>query len=311
MHSDASDPDAEHGDPGHEQAASTSAAGRRPPRERLTHFLAIPLHGQFYETLPAPYAAFKAAVRQFTVNETHEHEYDNAATLDEGASTRIPDGAIREFNTLHLTLGVMSLPDENAVANAISTLESLDLQQFLPSPSTYSTDATSTDKSGDEKFPLLVDLRGLATMSTTASTVKKCSVLMIPPTDPTDRLYPFANALRGHFTSLNILQADNRPLKLHATLVNTVYCKPDKSSREKARNAKRKGSKGKRMDFRFDATEVMERYDGHVFAEQLEIDRVQICRMGAKKGVEVLGEDGQVEVVGGGYEVVASKNIWS
>ncbi|KAK6338783.1 hypothetical protein TWF696_009594 [Orbilia brochopaga] len=316
VHSDASDPEAPDVELGeHEPAASTSAAGaRRPPRERLTHFLAIPLHGQFFETPPASYAAFKAAVRQFTVDEAlSEHDRDADATLDGEPSTRIPDGAIREFNTLHLTLGVMSLRDGDAVTNAISTLESLDLKQFLPTSTASGDSSAATPNTA----PLRVDLKGLSPMSTTPSHIKKCSVLMMPPTDPTGRLYPFANALRTHFAALGILQEDDRPLKLHATLVNTVYCKPDKAARdrsrkEKEKNAKRKGGKGKgkRIDFRFDASEVLERYAGHVFGEGLEIDRVQICKMGAKKGVEVVGEDGQVDIVGGGYEVVASKKIW-
>ncbi|KAJ6264569.1 hypothetical protein Dda_0716 [Drechslerella dactyloides] len=311
--SDASDPetgtvDVDFDASAPQPTASSSAHAGRAPRERLTHFLAIPLHGQFLEPLPAPHSAFKAAIKQFTIDEApseHDHDYDSEP------STRIPDGAIREFNTLHLTLGVMLLRDGDAVTKAVSALESLDLKQFLPSTSTTTGDAV-TD--ADAKAPLFIDLRGLSPMATGA--IKKCSVLMMPPTDATNRLYPFANALKAHFTTLGLLQEEHRPLKLHATLVNTIYCKPDKTARDSRRKEKDKNArggkkgKGRRIDFRFDASEVLQRYDGHVFGQGIEVDRVQICKMGAKKGVEVVGEDGEVDVVGGGYEVVASKTIW-
>ncbi|EWC43550.1 hypothetical protein DRE_01437 [Drechslerella stenobrocha 248] len=279
--------------------AGASNAGRNPQgpgqsRERLTHFLAIPLHGQHFTPLPPAYASFKSAVAQFAIDETPPPD------ADADADTRIPPGAIRDFNTLHLTLGVMSLPTTEQLQTALSTLESLDLRRFLPA----AADATTTDPR------LYIDLKGVAAMSSAPSRIQKCGVLMIPPVDSADatseRLYPFARAVRDHFVEAGVMQLEARPLKLHATIVNTVYCKPGKG----ARDSKRKGGKVRRDDLQFDATDVLERYRETVFAERLEVDRVQICKMGAKKGVEVVGEDGGVDIVGGGYEVVGSRLIW-
>lgn len=55
---------------------------------------------------------------------------------------------------------------------------------------------------------------------------------------------------------------------------------------------------------RFDATELVERYKDFVWAENVRIDRVQICKMGAKK---IFNESG--EVVDEEYEVVGEKII--
>jgi activating signal cointegrator complex subunit 1 len=54
----------------------------------------------------------------------------------------------------------------------------------------------------------------------------------------------------------------------------------------------------------FDARKLMEQYKEFLWAEDVKIDRVQICKMGAKK---ILGDDG--EVVGAEYEVVAEKGV--
>ncbi|KAF3935240.1 hypothetical protein ABW19_dt0202144 [Dactylella cylindrospora] len=265
--------------------ASSSSRPAKSPRARLTHFLAIPLHGQYYTPLPPAYASFKSAVKQFAIDET-----DQDGSLSDEAI--IPKDAIREFNTLHLTLGVMSLTSPERVQAAISTLEKLDIKQFLPDAS-----------------QLLIDLKGVESMSKKPSDIKHTGVLYIPPTDNENRLYPFALVLRDHFIKEGFIEPENRPLKLHATIVNTVYAKPPKNQHKK--RGGRGGYKGRDSRITFDATEILERYDGHVFGENLEVDRVQICEMGAKKGVETVLEDGTIDIVGGGYEAVGTKLIWT
>ncbi|KAI9665744.1 MAG: hypothetical protein M1821_003678 [Bathelium mastoideum] len=53
----------------------------------------------------------------------------------------------------------------------------------------------------------------------------KTSVLYAAAEDPSLRLLPFASALRKIFTDAGFLVPDDRPLKLHATIVNTIYAK--------------------------------------------------------------------------------------
>jgi activating signal cointegrator complex subunit 1 len=55
---------------------------------------------------------------------------------------------------------------------------------------------------------------------------------------------------------------------------------------------------------RFDARDLIERYKDVVWAENVRIDRVQICKMGAKKIL-----NGEGEVVAEEYEVVGEKVI--
>jgi activating signal cointegrator complex subunit 1 len=58
-------------------------------------------------------------------------------------------------------------------------------------------------------------------------------------------------------------------------------------------------AKGQRI---FDAAKIVEQYKDVVWAKNVRIDRVQICKMGAKK---ILGDDD--EVLDEQYEVVAEK----
>ncbi|KAF3928486.1 hypothetical protein ABW20_dc0107660 [Dactylellina cionopaga] len=267
---------------GQSHGETSTQGGTRPkqPNSHPTQFLCLPLHGQHYTTLPPPYPSFKTAIRQFAI--------DEAPSAASSESFAIPPGAIRPFNTLHLTLGVMANHTPEQLERAKSTLESLDLAQFFPDNAANS---------------LYIDLKGLESMGREST---KTTVLVIPPTDPTNRLTPFAESLRDHFIKEGIITPENRPLRLHATIVNTVYSKPPRPPKVK-RGQKASGWKKARVTF--DAAELLERYQDHVWAENLEVDRVEICWMGAKDGEEVVLEDGTVDEVGGGYTVAATRLI--
>jgi activating signal cointegrator complex subunit 1 len=86
------------------------------------------------------------------------------------------------------------------------------------------------------------------------------------------------------FMDAGLLVADERPLRLHATVVNTVYAK------EKGRG---RGGKGA---VKVDARGMVERWGEVVWAKDVMIERVGICRMGARR-VEGVGEEYE-EVVG-------------
>jgi activating signal cointegrator complex subunit 1 len=85
------------------------------------------------------------------------------------------------------------------------------------------------------------------------------------------------------FVEAGLMEPENRPLVLHATIVNTVYAKQDR------RNEKRRmGS------ISFDVTDILRIYNEKggidrggamgefVWANDILIDRVRICEMGAK-----------------------------
>ena len=97
---------------------------------------------------------------------------------------------------------------------------------------------------------------------------------------------PFAERLRQEFVQAGFALEEKRDLKLHATIVNTLYA-----------SKRGKGRKGK-VVLRFDAREMMERWKDEVWAE-VRLERVAICEMGAK--VDESGWERYVEV--GGVEL--------
>lgn len=90
---------------------------------------------------------------------------------------------------------------------------------------------------------------------------------------------------------------EQRPLLLHATVVNTIYVKKNKNNVNNNNNSsnsnnnpnnngdRRGGRQGRRRQERLtlDARDILGRYDDYVWVEGMPVDRVAICRMGAKK----------------------------
>lgn len=92
------------------------------------------------------------------------------------------------------------------------------------------------------------------------------SVLYTIPCDDSGRLRAFAEAVRAAFEAEGLVVRDGREMRLHATVVNTVYSRGGRST-------------GRQRET-FDARNVVDRYRGVAFAEEFRLDRVAICRMG-------------------------------
>ena len=292
----------------------------------------------------------------------------------------VPTKAVRPVGTLHLTLGVMSLSPSN-LEEAKQYLQDLDLHILLRDI-THRRVAEKAAESGE----IAENLNAAAMPDTDALTINleslipmqaphKTSILYAEPQDPSQRLQPFAAALRDQFTKKGLLLEDSRPLKLHATIMNTIYAKP-KRGRGRSKGSKLKdglkhmehkvsphhhadgedvhvahvsndndnpadeatsaagsadgndatapadlstaesphstgeghGPDGKSW-MRFDARNLIEKYKGFVWAEGVRVDRVCICKMGAKK-IWSGGLEGEGEVVDERYEVVCEKEIF-
>lgn len=214
----------------------------RPSRPQLTHFLCLPLHHA------APQLVRSLAALRHDLVTTQE---------------LIPSSAVRPVATLHLTLGVMSMPSPTQLQRAINFLETFNLPTLLPPGA-----------------PLTIDLRGLSTMGAPAQT----SVLYAVPHDPTARLQRFAEAVRAAFESAGLLPPEQRGLKLHATVVNTVYSR----------------TRGSRTRLTFNAQNTVRRYNGVAFAEGIVVEKIALCRMG-----EVRNADGSSR----GYLVCAERML--
>jgi len=291
----------------------------------------------------------------------------------------VPTKAVRPVGTLHLTLGVMSLPPQQ-LSSAQQYLSDLDLHTLLRDI-THLRVAEAAAESGEiaenlnaaampDTDALTVSLEGLVPMQAP----HKTSILYAEPRDVSQRLYPFAEALRERFMEMGLLVEDSRALRLHATVLNTIYAKPKgKGGRGREKSGKLKdglrhvehrvspnhhgngvdgqtentdtnGHDGNEEDgastagsvdgnaaeasmaeslrpigeghgpdgkswMRFDARNLIGKYKGFVWAEGVRVDRVCICKMGAKK-IWSGGAEGQGEVVDEQYEVVCEKEIF-
>lgn len=261
---------------------SAKMAKSLPKRPPLTHFLCIPLVTAVSRPeLSASLASFRREV--VSANEK---------------CFRIPDGAVRPLGTLHLTLGVMSLREEEKLDEAVGLLKGLQMSEILrevrreeaerakkAAELVGESSATEVEVDGS----MAISLRGLRSMQKAS----QATTLYAPPVDARSHLRPFCERLRARFLEAGLMIDDNRPLLLHATVVNTIYVK-DKGSR----------AKGRKKALTLDAASLLDRYEDYVWLENFAVDRVAICKMGAK---EVLGEDEEGD--GAAYEVVAEAEI--
>ncbi|KAG4426469.1 hypothetical protein IFR04_000351 [Cadophora malorum] len=284
----------------------------KPSPPRLTHFLAIPL------VTPLSRPQLQHSLSHFKEKATQP----NVASLQDG----IPEQAIRPLGTLHLTLGVMSLTTPEKVDGVLQLLKSLEFIGVKPSGAKIrnqdmqddinpeskqdstikSTDSSSETEAKDSKEkdrgeerpppPLYITLQGLQSMHDPSKT----SVLFTAPLDSDLRLYRFCIRLREVFKEF--LVGEERPLLLHATVVNTVYVKGrgggrggGRGSGERGRGSGRGGRGGGRGRERLvlDARELLVEWEDFVWMKDVRVERLAVLRMGAK-----VGESGEEE-----YEV--------
>jgi len=149
---------------------------------------------------------------------------------------------------------------------------------------------------GDGFPPLTLSLTGLQAMGSPAAT----SVLYAAPTDATGRLWGFCNALRKEFVEAGFLVPEERPLLLHATVVNMVYAK--ERGRKKGKPPVKGDGGAGRGKGKIDARGLREEWEGYVWAEGVRVERVAVCEMGARV---VEGREGE----GGGYVEVGGVGV--
>jgi activating signal cointegrator complex subunit 1 len=260
-----------------------------PPRSsppRLTHFLCIPL------VTPRSRPQLQSSLDKFRADVTNDRTPENP--------DGIPEGAIRPTGTLHLTLGVMSLLSQERVDSALKLLAGLNLMELLSDRKSIPVEGgTDTRDSGDgaetkgkiqeESKPkeLKVTLRGLTSMHTPSKT----SILYSAPVDENHSLQSFCQKLRDAFAEADLLVPDTRPLLLHATIVNTIYVPGIKG--------KGTGHGKNRAKLTIDARDILEKYEDFEWVSDVKLNKVAICKMGAKKL-----EDGNEE-----YEVEGEVNM--
>ncbi|KAM3418861.1 hypothetical protein BST61_g4824 [Cercospora zeina] len=254
-----------------------NAASKKPP---LTHFLCMPLvTSDSRPQLDQALQAFREDVSLTSADSTPASEQQQ----DDMPSPIIHPKAIRPTGSLHLTLGVMSLPPEQ-LARAIECLNKLDLPSLLTSVASATTQG------------IKIALQGLQSMHAP----EKTSILYAEPVDSTNRLYPLCLALQQAFKEEGLLVEDGRSLKLHATVVNTIYAKARRKRTQRTVSITSDGrvlsaSPGELPEsrseghgptanapLRIDSRTILARYKDHVWGS-FELDRIAICEMGTKK----------------------------
>lgn len=237
-----------------------------PPKPPLTHFLCLPLVTQTSRP------QLQASISRFTTEVT---------TANDATITSLPPKAVRSVGAIHFTIGVMSLPTPERLEAACSLLRDLDVLDLLKQAEASVSTSTSKEYSiGTQEIttsdkppqPLKISLSGLHPMQAPTKT----SSLYTAPTLSPRSLTPFSLALQTAFRTPGFLLPDTRPLKLHATIVNTIYARS-------ATSGKKRWSKD---SGKIDATALIERYRDYEWVRDMRIERVAICEMGAKKVLE-------------------------
>ncbi|EFQ30086.1 hypothetical protein CGRA01v4_01010 [Colletotrichum graminicola] len=245
---------------------------RPSPRTSPTHFLCIPL------VTPASRPQLSKSLAAFKADVTSQDSF------------AIPTDAVRPLSTLHLTLGVMSFPNNEGVDKAIEVLRSLKPREILAGIKPLSSitslaapsQASNADGATQSLSSLNITLRGLHCMkSGPKADPSKASVLYAPPTYSEGIFQAFCEKIRAVFEEAGVMDKDNRGLLLHATIVNTIYVKGAR------------GKKGSKLTI--DATDILDRYDDYVWMEDVPVEKIAICRMGAKKIEGVDDQEYEIE----------------
>lgn len=152
-------------------------------------------------------------------------------------------------------------------------------------------------KEKQEEVPKIT-LRGLASMQP----ADRAAVLYAAPVDQFGLLQAFCERVRDVFKDAELMADEGRPLLLHATVVNTIYVRGQGKGNRGGRGRGGRGGRGrggnKRERLVFDATYIIDRYEDQVWVEDIPLEKVVICKMGARK-VVIGGEEDEA------YEVVA------
>ncbi|KAK4507146.1 hypothetical protein PRZ48_000880 [Zasmidium cellare] len=208
-------------------------------------------------------------------------------------STAGPRTAIRPVGALHCTLGVMSLTKDQ-LSQATSFLENLDVRSLLSGTVRDSATTSEQGTTDTSSARLVVDLKGLESMHAP----EKTSILYSGPFDKSERLYPFCLAVQQLFQDKGFLVEDDRKLKLHATIVNTIYAKGKKLPGRRASNQAQQNDSDAQghgpnanAPLKLDARALLDEYQDFAWAENVTLNRLAICEMGAKK---ITDDEGKV-----------------
>ncbi|KAK9478423.1 kinase A anchor protein [Lipomyces japonicus] len=201
--------------------------------KRLTHFLSIPLHHS-------------------------RHIKDSLTDLQAEIATRhgyVPLSCLSQWQSMHITIAVMSLQDKRAIAAALAELH-----------------AMSQEESSSSIWPQQgfdIGLQGLNTF--TNQSPRQAAVVFADVVGPDkERLQEFVNNVKRHFVARGLI-ADNdnngddgQSVKLHASIIRMGSVFENGRPRRKL----------------IDARKLIKRYRNHTFLRPERLPEIQLCLMG-------------------------------
>ncbi|KAF7522876.1 hypothetical protein PCG10_007015 [Penicillium crustosum] len=189
------------------EAAGTSRHQPRKPRPekrqkrpQLTHFLCLPLvNAKSLSQLEESLATFKTA----HITDPGPASQPSSNSQRDTSRLGLPSTAFRPLGTLHLTLGVMSLPNKERLDQALTFFQSLDLADLMKEAERVSAQ-TQQKRTLHRSSPLTVSLESLHALPQGQS----ATILHASPVDPTGRLLPFCIKLRDKFIEAGFIQSE-------------------------------------------------------------------------------------------------------
>lgn len=234
----------------------------------LTHFLCIPI------TTPQSRPQLQKTLHQFS---------------KDPCTSRIPSGAYRPLQTLHIPIRTLSLQTQDRIEAACHHLRSLDIDGLLrrTSETTPGTSLTIT-LSGVYSKPLLAQ-EGLYPDRGSLDWRLKTSCA-----DSTSRLRPFLDEIRRCFdvSGFQIPGARPRNPDYLVILLSTMHAWS--RSRKLVRDSEEPYKLRAADPPLFETKDITKKFENFVFAESLRLERLSLCELGLTKRIQKMGAEAQL-----------------
>jgi len=239
--------DGEKGERGDRGPRRQGDRGNRGPRQnnpysraRFTHFLSVPFNTELIRE------RFLELKKQILEKYGENEQLDYSEELFQSPAK------------IHLTFGIMNLERDEQMKEAAELLKTVMEEKVRP---LLSNNQLNVKVSGIE---ILENRRKREGEDSTLTRVLYAKI-----TDGGEKLQEIGDLLKQEFAAKGLLEPDDRPLRLHVTLMNTTF-------RERLHRKKPKYWTLDRPQRFFEAKPLLEEFSDFLFAEKFNIDGVHI-----------------------------------
>jgi len=126
--------------------------------------------------------------------------------------------------------------------------------------------------------PLTVTVKGVSVFSDRKPTATNVLFGLVVSAE----LQEISNKIAKHFADRGLFNLNEEDVKIHLTMINTTFFKPDKEGEHEQHEGGRRDFRRRRHHHRrFDATQILETYKDFYFGS-LTLNEIQISVMGSK-----------------------------